>query len=218
MRRLGIGAATASLMMIGGTAAAHAQVGGDGGWYLHAGPAQLALADEAKVRLNGTEIPGAGYSSDPQTTTVIEIGRQMTYHWAFSATLGAPPKAEAKGSGTIAAIGELGTATYGPMAATAHYHFNPDGAFQPYAGIGVSYMHVFDTSDGAMTGLEIDNTWGPVWQVGAEYRVNEKWAAFIDVKQAYLETEARGTISGMPASADMVFDPFVVNAGIGWRF
>jgi outer membrane protein len=215
MRRLGLGAATAALALMSGMAAAEAR---EGDWYVHAGPAQLTLADEAQVRLGGAVVPGASYASDPQTTTVVEVGRRLGEHWAASVTLGAPPKAEASASGSIAGIGMLGSATYGPAAFTVHYHFNPDGAFQPYVGVGASYMHIFDTSDGAMNNLEVDDTFGPVVQAGAEYRVNERWGAFIDVKQAWLTTEARGSLGGAPVNADMVFDPFVVNLGIGYSF
>ena len=217
MRKLGLSAATAAAAIAWSAGAAQGQVF-DGAWYLHAGPAQLALADEATVSVGGSVVPGASYSSDPQTTAVFEIGRRLTDHWAASITLGAPPKAEAEASGSIAGLGMLGSATYGPMAVTTHYHFNPDGAFQPYIGAGVSYMHVFDTSDGVMSNLEVDDTIGPVWQVGAEYQVSSTWNAFIDIKQAYLETDARGTLGGAPVAADMVFDPFVVNLGVGYRF
>lgn len=218
MKKLGLGAAaTVAALMAGASEAAEAQVL-DGNWYVHAGPAQLALADEATMSLGGAVIPGATYSSDPQTTAVVEIGRQLSDHWAASITVGAPPKADAEAAGSIAGMGLLGSATYGPMAITTHYHFNPEGRFQPYVGAGVSYMHVFNTSDGVMNNLEVDNTFGPVWQVGAEYQVNEVWNMFVDVKQAYLETDARGTIGGAPVMADMVFDPFVVNLGVGYRF
>lgn len=218
MKKLGLGAAAAAAaLMCGANEAAEAQVL-DGNWYVHAGPAQLALADQATMSLGGTIIPGATYSSDPQTTAVVEIGRRLTEHWAASATLGAPPKAEAEAAGTIAGMGLLGSATYGPMAMTVHYHFNPEGRFQPYAGAGVSYMHVFNTSDGVMNNLQVDDTVGPVWQVGAEFQVSDTWNTFIDVKQAYLQTDATGTIGGAPVMADMVFDPFVVNLGVGYRF
>jgi outer membrane protein len=218
MKRLGLGAATATMALMGGAAAANAQVW-DGTWYVHAGPAQLALADEATVRVNGAEVPGASYSSDPQTTTVVEIGKHLSDHWSASLTIGAPPKAEANGAGSIEAAGNLGSATYGPMALTLHYRlFDEDAQFQPYVGAGVSYMYIFDTTDGSLQNLDIENTWGPVWQVGAEYKVNDRWSAFVDAKQAYLETTATGTLLGAPVDADMVFDPFVVNFGIGYSF
>ena len=221
MKRVVPSVATAAWVLMGASAA-HAEAAGgkwaDGKWYVHAGPAQITLADKATIKLAGTLVPGAGYSSDPQTTTVVEIGRELTSNWSASVTLGLPPKAEAQGSGSIAGIGMLGTATYGPSAVTIHYHFNEGGAFRPYIGAGLTYMHVFDTSDGAMNRLEVDDAFGTVLQVGFDYNFSDKWSVFIDAKQAFLETNATGSIGGAPVTADMVFNPQVIGAGVGFRF
>lgn len=212
----GIGVATATWMLFG-AGVASAEIG-DGNWYIHAGPAQVTLADEATVNFGGVDVPGAGYASDPQITTVVEIGRFFTANWAGSITVGLPPEAEARGSGSIAGIGNLGTATYGPAALTGHYHFNDGGDFRPYVGAGLTFMHVFDTSDGAMNNLEVEDAFGTVVQAGATYSFGERWSIYADVKQAFLETNASGSIGGAPVTADMVFDPLVASAGIGFRF
>ena len=165
-----------------------------------------------------TVVPGASYTSDPQWTSVVEVGRALSQHFSASLTVGLPPKAKAKGSGSIAGIGELGAATYGPAAVTVQYHFNPDGKLSPYVGAGGSYMHIFDTSDGVMTNLHIDDTFGPAAQIGVDYKINEHWGVFVDAKKAWLRTDATGTIGGIPATARMTFDPSVLNLGLGYTF
>lgn len=217
MKRAGLGVATATVALMGG-GVAHAEVHPGDRWYVNAGPAQLTLADEATMAMGGAVIPGATYSSDPQTTVVVEIGRYISEHWAVSLTLGLPPTADADAAGAIAGLGRLGSATYGPVAVTAHYHFNEGGALRPYVGAGASYMIIFDTEDGVMSDLEVDHAFGPVLQAGATYQLNDRWSVYADVKQAYLETDASGTIGGAPVTAEMTFDPLVVSAGVGWRF
>jgi outer membrane protein len=211
-----LAATAATLSLVGNAASAETNDGAQ--WYIHAGPAQITLANEATIRLAGTVIPGASYTSNSQVTSVVEIGRELGQHWAASVTLGLPPKAEARGSGSIAGIGMLGSATYGPSAVTVHYHFNHGGALRPYVGAGLTYMHIFDTSDGVMNRLKVDDAFGTVIQAGLDYHLSSHWSVFADIKQAFLTTDATGTLGGAPVTADMKFDPRVVAAGIGFRF
>jgi outer membrane protein len=215
MRRSYVVAATATAALFGGCGSAFAA---QGDWYIHPGPAQLTLADKATISVAGAVVPGASYSSSPQTTAVVEVGRELTDNIGVSVTVGLPPKAEARGSGTIAGLGMLGTATYGPAAVTAQWRFTNPTIVQPYVGAGASYMHIFDTSDGVMNGLKVKDTYGPVVQAGAEIRVTQRWGAFLDVKKAWLETDATGTLGGAPVAAKMKFDPVVANAGVSFRF
>jgi outer membrane protein len=207
--------ATATVAVLGVANSAHAA---QGEWFVHPGPAQLTLADKATISVGGTVIPGASYSSTPQTTAVVEVGRDLTDNIGLSVTVGLPPKAEANGSGSIAGLGMLGSATYGPAAITAQWRFTNPTVVQPYVGAGASYMHIFDTSDGVMNSLKIKDTYGPVVQAGAEFKLAGRWGAFIDVKKAWLETDATGTMGGAPVTAKMKFDPLVANAGVAFRF
>lgn len=80
-------------------------------------------------------------------------------------------------------------------------------------------MHVFDTDDGLLQDLDVDDTYGPIIQMGVQVMVTPRVGGFIDVKQAYFDTDATGMYLGsVPATANVTLDPLVINTGLVWRF
>ena len=198
---------------------ASAQV--DPQWFVRLGPALVDLDEEATMNAGGAAVPGANVSVEAEWTAAVEIGRFVTPNVAFSFTGGFPPKFEIMSAGSLSALGRAGTVLGGPMSITGHYHFNRQGAFQPYVGGGVAFMYVFDTEDGALTDLEVDNAAGPAVQLGANYFLNERMGVFADFKKAWFSSESRGNapaFGGAPVVADVQLDPAVYNAGLIWRF
>lgn len=189
-------------------------------FYIHVGPAALLTDEGASITAGGVPLAGAtiSLSPRPQYTAAMEVGYFLTSAIAVSLTMGYPPKADIKGAGTIAPLGKLGTGVFGPMALTAHYHFMELGRFQPYIGGGVTYLHVFDTSDGALSNLKINDRLGLTAQVGADIMIDDHWGAFIDVKKAYQRTSASGTLGGAPIRGKVTLDPWVFHTGLTYRF
>lgn len=112
----------------------------------------------------------------------------------------------------------MGKAKYGPAGISLQYQFNEKGAFRPYLGAGLSYLKIFSSEDGAVQDLEIDDTWGPYFQAGAEYWFGEGYGVFLDVKKLYLETDAKGNLGGAPAKAEVTLDPLVFQTGLVFKF
>ena len=198
---------------------ASAQV--DPQWFVRVGPALVDLDESATITAGGGAVPGANVEIDSELTGAVEIGRFVTPNIAVSFTGGFPPKFEIMNAGSLAALGRAGSVTGGPASVTAHYHFNRQSAFQPYVGGGVAFLYVFDTEDGALTDLEVDNTIGPAVQIGANYFIGERWGVFVDFKKAWFSSESRGAapaFGGAPVVADVQLDPAVFNGGVLWRF
>lgn len=189
-----------------------------GSFYLHAGVAGVFLDAGATMTLGGAPVPGATVSVKPQMTFVVEAGYFLTSNIAISVTGGWPPRAQVHPAGTIAAFGKLGIATYGPAAATIHYHFTGMGRFQPYIGFGPTFLVSFRTQDRLIRNLELRNSIGIAAQVGFDYMINERWGFFLDVKKAYLRTVTTGNIFGVPAKAKVKLDPLVIHTGVTFRF
>ncbi|HEX8568659.1 MAG TPA: OmpW family outer membrane protein [Caulobacteraceae bacterium] len=209
----------AAAALCGAAGGASAQV--DPQWFVRLGPALVDLDEDATMEAGGAPVPGANVSIESEWTAAVEIGRFVTPNIAVSFTGGFPPKFDVMSAGSLAALGRAGSITGGPMAVTGHYHFNRQGAFQPYVGAGVAFMYVFDTEDGALTNLEVENAAGPAVQVGANYFFNERFGAFADFKKAWFSSESRGNapaFGGAPVVADVQLDPAVYNAGLIWRF
>jgi outer membrane protein len=187
-------------------------------FYVHVGPAGVFLDEGATINVAGNRIIGGDISVKQQLTLAIEAGYFLTPELAVSFTGGFPPRVKVEAAGTMNGMGLVGETTYGPMTLTAHYHFTGLGRFQPYIGVGAAFMYVFDRKDGLMSRLELDNAAGVALQAGADFMIDQHWGVFVDVKKAYLRTEARGFLGPAPVKADITLDPTVVHAGVTYRF
>lgn len=188
-------------------------------WYVHAGPGRIALANHARMDAGGVLVPGAGLATHPQWTPVVEVGRFLTPGIALGLTVGVPPTVTFYGTGPLAPLGKLGSATYGPSALTAQWHpLGSKSKIDPYVGAGGSYMIIFDHKDAAMHITHIANDLGPVVQGGVNVSLSRHFGVFADVKKAWLHTDAYGTVGGGPVHAHFKMDPFVLNAGLAIRF
>jgi outer membrane protein len=206
-----------SLALYGGAASA-AQDPSAGRLYVHVGAGDVILAEGATISAGGAVVPGATVSINDSVTPLAEVGYFLTPNFAVSFTGGYPPTANVQGAGSLAGLGELGKAVYGPMALTAHYHLLTLGRFRPYIGGGLVFMHVFSTTDKLMTNIDVKDHFGYAGQVGADFVVNNHWGAFLDFKKAHLRTSATGTMFGAPIAAKIKLDPGVVSGGLGYRF
>ena len=111
----------------------------------------------------------------------------------------------------------LGDAWVLPPTLMLQYHFTPDSQFSPYVGAGVNYS-VFYSEDAAsgFTDLEVDNGFGYGLQAGAAYWLNDHWGVNLDVKKLWLNVDAKLNNGAIRADVDM--DPWIVGAGVSYRF
>jgi len=196
--------------------AASAQV--EPSWYLHVGAALVTVDERAELEAGGVLVPGADVSIDSEATVSFEIGRFITPNVAVAFAGGFPPNFEVESAGTLSALGRDGELLGGPAALTVQYHLRQGGRFHPYAGVGVGLLYVFETKDGAVTDVEVDNKFGPVVQVGAVYKIAPRWGVFADYKKSWITTEARGNLGPAPIRADVRLDPAVYSLGLHRSF
>lgn len=111
----------------------------------------------------------------------------------------------------------LGEAWILPPTLTLQYHFAPDNTFSPYLGAGLNYS-LFYGEDAAtgFTDLEIDGGLGYAVQAGMDYWFNEHWGVNLDVKKIWLEIDVELNAGAIQADVDL--DPWIVGAGISYRF
>jgi outer membrane protein len=118
-----------------------------------------------------------------------------------------------------------------PPTVTLQYHFMPDNNIRPYAGVGVNYTAFLwddattqlETAVGGPVHVNSRNGWAWAAQVGVDIDWKDNWYFNIDMKYIDLETEASIFINGGPLAGtnlrvDTNVSPFVVGAGIGYRF
>lgn len=135
---------------------------------------------------------------------------------------------EAKGN--ISALGEIADFWIFPPSLTLTYHFDGGGALKPYVGAGVTYIHFFDEGGGQSAGnalfggaalqkTEIDDAFGFALQAGIDLDLGRGWSLNADVKKIFLETDATWRFAGgNTLKAEVDVDPWIVSAGIGYRF
>lgn len=187
-------------------------------WYVHAGPAAVALSEGAEIKAAGNVIPGATIYIKTNVTPVVEIGYMPTPNIGISFTGGWPPLAKVEGAGSLKGAGTIGKATYGPMALTAHYHFLSQGPVRPYVGAGPVFMYIFKEQDGLLRDLNVKHHFGFAVQAGAEIAVHDRVGLFFDVKKAHLRTSATGLLGPAPTSSKIKMDPLVIHSGLAFKF
>lgn len=89
----------------------------------------------------------------------------------------------------------------------------------PALGLGIGYVpaQIYTTT--------ISPSWGVVGQIGADYMINDHWGVNIDLKRIQMESNAQASfftpaLGGVyvPTSAKVRINPWVVGAGVTYRF
>jgi outer membrane protein len=122
--------------------------------------------------------------------------------------------------GTAVGRVPVGAAWVLPPTLTVQWHFMPHERFSPYVGAGInaSFFYATQAAKPTVTSLKMSNSIGPALQIGFDYNVTDRWFFNVDAKEIFLTTKAKlNTVLG-PVSAKTSLDPFVIGAGVGYRF
>lgn len=103
-----------------------------------------------------------------------------------------------------------------PPVVALQYHFAPKAKVSPYVGAGVNYMLFYGGDDKNGFGLKVDDGFGAALQAGVDIATTDRWAVNLDVKKIFFETDAVDRSSGIKTRVTL--DPWVVSAGLGYRF
>jgi outer membrane protein len=228
MNRVLTTALAAGLAATAFTAPAFAKAGD---WIFRARAIMVAPTDKGNngpVRPNLTD-----YSADVTTAYTPEI--DITY--MVTDNIGVELiAATAKHSAKLAAFRNLGGPLEGAKAAdtwvlpptlTVQYHFNPEGAYRPYIGLGLNYTMFYAERasetlkgvTGAGTKVGIDDSVGYSVQAGIDIPINETFFINLDVKYIQIDTKARFKNMAIPNQTVKIdLDPIVAGIGVGMRF
>jgi len=186
-------------------------------WIVRVGVAYLDVSDKIDLKVAGTPIPGAALKFEPVYTPMIEIGRPFAEDWSVVATVGFPPHIGIRGAATIAAYGKLEDTTFGPSALTVQYQpFH--GIVRPYIGAGMSYLIIFSTHDAVLKNTSLSNDLAPAFELGSDFHLSENYGFFTEVKKAFLDSHAGGTLAGFQVTGKADISPWVFSAGATVRF
>ncbi|HET6803935.1 MAG TPA: OmpW family outer membrane protein [Frateuria sp.] len=191
-------------------------------WFIRGGAAYADFHASAQAAIAGQQIPGGSATVRHNIGVAFEGGYYIAPNWSVALTLGVPPTAKIYGEGSLASAGKLGEATYGPSVLALQYHFPTGSRWQPYIGAGLNYTVILDTNDAAIRNLGVRNGSGSALQLGVEYRLNDRYALFVDAKKIWVAVRATGWAQGpgglVPATARVTLNPVIYNVGVSFHF
>lgn len=186
--------------------------------FVRIGVSHANLTEEVEVTIAGAPVADAGVQIDGATSVHAEFGYFLTEEVSVSLSLSGPFESDNVAAGSLAGSGNIATDRYGLFSLGGQWHLNRGGVFSPYLGGGLAYFHVFDVEDGIAVNAEVDNSFGAMLQAGVEARIAENKTVYVDLRRMFLETDSRGTLTGLPLSAASRLDPLVLSAGISFEF
>jgi outer membrane protein len=187
-------------------------------WFFRAGPTGLFFDSSAQIALGGKQLAGASLTAANNATLILEGGYFVTPDIAVEVSGGIPPRTTFTGKGSIAGLGELGKATYGPAVVSVNYYIKGLGSLRPYVGVGEAYAFIFSTQDGAVKNLRVDGNNGFAYQGGFDYRMTKNWSLSADVKHINLKVKAKGELLNAPVAASVTLDPTIVSLGVTYHW
>lgn len=111
----------------------------------------------------------------------------------------------------------IGDAWILPPTITLQYHFTPNKAFSPYIGAGVNYSFFYgESSANGFTDLDVHNGLGYAFQAGFDYWLDDHWGVNFDIKKLMLNVNASANNGVIQADVDL--DPWIMGAGVSYRF
>jgi len=128
-------------------------------------------------------------------------------------------KHDGKAKNTAAGDVDLGSVWVLPPTVTLQYHPFPKERLSPYVGAGVNYTFFFNDDtpdDGPVKSIHYSDSFGWALQAGVDYALTENVYLNIDVKRLFVSTKAR--INGGDIKSKVDVDPWIVGAGIGYKF
>lgn len=105
-----------------------------------------------------------------------------------------------------------------PPTLTLQYHFTPDQQFSPYVGAGLNYSWFYGEDAAApFTKIGVDGGVGYALQAGFDYWINDQWGVNFDAKYIDLNVDV-SVNSGALNATDVELNPFIIGAGVSYRF
>ena len=138
----------------------------------------------------------------------------LTDHWAVEVIATTTKhQIKAQGPGTDVAVKKTWVL---PPVVSLQYHFAPGSRINPYVGAGLNYMAFYNGEDQNNFRLRLRNGVGEALEAGVDIATQGAWSLNLDVKKVYFRTRATDTKNGLKSTVNL--DPWVLSAGVGYRF
>ena len=170
-------------------------------------------ADNPITTLGGTHT-GLSAHVDDDVMPTIGLTYFFTDNVAVEAIAGATKHTVSARGGTTNV--EVKDTWVLPPVVSLQYHIAPKSRISPYLGAGVNYMIFYNGKDKNGFQLKMDNGFGAALQAGVDIAATGKWSVNLDAKKVFFETDATDRVNGVKSKVKL--DPWVVSAGVGYKF
>lgn len=114
--------------------------------------------------------------------------------------------------------GNIASTKHLPPTLTVQYYplGGTEARIQPYVGAGVNYTR-FSSERVDIDGIDLnlDSSWGAAGQLGIDLLIDDHWS--LNAAAWYIDLDTDASLNGDPVGKVSI-DPWVVMAGIGYRF
>lgn len=125
----------------------------------------------------------------------------------------------ARATNTALGTVDLGSVWLLPPTLTAQYHFFPEDKFNPYVGVGINYTYFYNVKNGPVSlATHYGNSFGPAFQLGVDYALNDQWSINVDVKQLLMKSNVQVTTPLGNLGTKVTMNPLLVGVGVGYKF
>ncbi len=162
-------------------------------------------------------VKGSDLSYSDTVTPELDITYFFTDNIAAELILGTTT-ANINGSGSLSSLGTIGKTWVLPPTLTLQYHFTNFGKFKPYVGAGINYTIFYNQKAESADSIRVKNTFGAALQVGFDYMFDQHWGVNLDVKKLFLEPRFDVTVGGAPLTGTAKLNPWLIGAGVTYRF
>lgn len=180
----------------------------------------------------GSTPPGVKAAIDDTRTLALVADLPLSEQWGVVIQLGTPPVVHFSGAGAGAALGAVGSARAWFPAVLARWQPAPSGALQPYAAFGLNHTFFTDSSiteaftvafGGSASRARLKSSQGPVFKLGAEWRLDDRWGVDLAYARYGIRTTATITtatpgLGDVVRTVDVKADPDVLSVMLGYRF
>lgn len=178
------------------------------------------------VELDAIGLPaGSQAKANDNVVPTVAIEYYLTDALSIE-TIAGVTQHDVDGRGALAGAELVSDARIVPATLTLKYHFGQEGGIRPYVGAGPSYFIFIDEKPGATTRTlgatrqKMNDTFGVALQAGVDVPVNDKGLSVTFDAKRYL---MRPTARWFAGNTEVLrtrhrLDPWVISAGVGFRF
>jgi len=185
--------------------------------------------DSGALKFDGASAAGTSATLDSDTQLGLNFAYMLTDKVGIELLAATPFSHEVGVKGLGGLDGKLGDIKHlPPTLSVVYYPLDSKSAFKPYVGVGVNYTTFFqedlssERKAQGFSSLELDDSWGLAFQVGADYMLTDR--LMINAQVRYIDIDTEATVKGPGAlgiaktKVDVDVDPMVYMVGLGYKF